>query len=161
MSPIRCCALAVVCLTMSAFPGLAEEKELTNTVLPIAISAWIPCAAGGAGEWVTLAGNVHTVVSGQVNPNDVVILRTHVNPQQVTGVGTSTGTTYQGNGVTRFSITLDSNPEPPVDYTYVNNFRVIGAGPDNNLSVKHDIHITVNGDGTVAVSIEKIRITCQ
>jgi hypothetical protein len=148
-------------LALCSAPALAQEKELTNSVLPFYADVWVPCANNSAGEWVSLAGGLHAVISAQLRPNDTVILRTHVNPQNVFGLAWDSGTWYRANGVTWFSLTLDSSPVPLQDYRYVNNFHLVGSGPGNNLFVKHDIHIRLLPGGTFAVNWENLRITCQ
>jgi hypothetical protein len=56
--------------------------------------------------------------------------------------------------------TFTSNgPFPALD-TYVNNFRIIGAGPGNNYSVHQTLHITVNANGVVTTEHGRADIDC-
>lgn len=49
----------------------------------------------------------------------------------------------------------------PLDVTFVNNFRVIGQGRDNNLSVHENPHMTVNPNGALTSFVDNFSLTCQ
>ena len=36
-----------------------------------------------------------------------------------------------------------------LEFTFINNFRLIGPGPDNNLQTHQTIHLTINANGVV------------
>jgi hypothetical protein len=42
----------------------------------------------------------------------------------------------------------------------VNNFRLIGPGPGNNLLVHETAHVTINGDEVVVVEHDNLSIEC-
>lgn len=48
-----------------------------------------------------------------------------------------------------------------LDVTFGNNFRVIGQGPDNNLSVHANLHMTVNSNGALTSFVDNFSLTCQ
>ncbi len=133
-------------LVLSLSSG-ANARVASSTSIPISIVVFVPCANGGAGELVTLSGNLHVVFNFEINGNNVSG-KEHYQPQDLTGVGSVTGDKYQATGVTQgdFKASLQ-NGQFQTDF--VNNFRIIGQGPGNNFVVHENDHITVNADGTV------------
>jgi hypothetical protein len=148
----RLILIALLVLSTSGFAAV-------STSIPFSGTALVPCAAGGAGETVALSGELHVVVSTVINGDRVHVMETD-NPQDITGVGLTTGDRYQGAGVTRF----DSNFTGvmfPVAFTLVDAFHIIGAGPNNNFVVHETEHVTVNADNTVVVMFDNLSVTCQ
>jgi hypothetical protein len=47
------------------------------------------------------------------------------------------------------------------EFTFINNFRLIGQGPDNNLQVHQTIHTTINANGTVTSVVNNTSVECQ
>jgi hypothetical protein len=153
---------AIVVLLLSTAGPLGFGAAITSTVstsFPIDIRVFIPCAAGGTGEVVDLSGSLHAVFSTTVNGNNVHF---HVlfDPQGATGVGETTGVKYQGTGETRFDLNADVVAFPLV-VTFVNNFKIIGQGPNNNLLVHENFHVTINADGTLTAFLDNFSFTCQ
>jgi hypothetical protein len=130
-----------------------------NDKTDISLSVFVPCAAGGVGEVVDLSGSLHTLLSITINGNKVSV-DMHVQPQGLSGLGETTGAKYQGTGVTEESFTA-SLQNGQFNSTFVNNFRIIGQGPGNNLLVHENLHITINADGTVTVSHDNFSIDCK
>jgi hypothetical protein len=83
-----------------------------------------------------------------------VHVKSHAQPQGISGFGQTTGAKYQATGVTqeRFSI----NP-----FTFVNNFRIVGQGPGNNFLVHEVFHVTVNANGTVTAFVDRVSVECR
>ncbi|HYO47772.1 MAG TPA: hypothetical protein VEY33_13895, partial [Gemmatimonadota bacterium] len=78
----------------------AAVVSTTNFIFPVDILAFVPCADGGAGEFVELSGNLHDLTHLTINGNRFV-LKVHTQPQGIRGVGLSTGDRYRGTGVTQ------------------------------------------------------------
>jgi hypothetical protein len=125
----------------------------------ISLSVFVPCAAGGLGEVVDLSGPLHTLVSITINGNKISG-ELHSQPQGISGIGETTGAKYQATGVTSESFTA-SLQNGQANTTFVDNFRVIGQGPGNNLLVHENLHITVNADGTVTVFHDNFSVDCK
>ena len=53
--------LVAVLLLVMVMP--AQAAVVQNVKVPISEVVWVPCAAGGAGEWVQLQGNLHTLMT--------------------------------------------------------------------------------------------------
>ncbi len=140
-------------------PSLSAIAETENVSFPIAVEDFVPCANGGAGEVVALTGNLHFLSHLTIANNGNATLTSHFQPQGVTGVGLATGDTYRGTGVTRE--VLHFRASGGVVSTSVNNFRLIGPGPHNNLLIHTISHVTVTPDGDVTTVVEKSSIECR
>jgi len=138
-----------------AFAAVAGGVE-TNLVLPLDISTFIPCANGGIGEVVALAGTLHAMYNVTTDAAGGVHVKSHYQPQHVTGVGLTTGDKYQGTGATQQMFTTKVGATT----TSVNVFRIIGQGPGNNYRVQEVTHTTVHPDGTVSASVSKSSVDC-
>lgn len=135
----------------------AHAETLVNQVIPINISVFVPCANDGAGEIVTLSGDLHDTFALTFNNGGGVHIKMHDNPQGVSGVGETTGLKYQATGVT----TLELNVRIGAEETFVNNFRVIGQGSNNNFLVHENFHITINANGTLTSFIDNFSAECK
>ncbi len=106
-------------------------------------------------RWVRL----HQVFTTVVNANGTVTVRSHYQPQGLTGVGLTTGDKYQATGVTQ---STDHVGAPfPVVSTFINNFRFIGTGPNNNLLIHEEGHLTINANGVLTVFVDHISVECR
>jgi hypothetical protein len=81
-------------------------------------------------------------------------------PQGISGTGETTGAKYQATGVTQQSF-KNSLQNGQANLTFVNNFRIIGQGPENNFLVHETLHITINANGTTTVSHDNFSVDCK
>ena len=154
-------ALAIMLLTLS-LAGVAFSQALaitTNQFVPFAQAVLVPCANGGAGEIVLVEGTLHLQDHITINGNRAN-LKIHAQPQGATGVGLTTGDTYHATGVTQEQ---DSIPliGGAFEFTFINNFRLIGEGPDNNLQVHQTVHVTIAANGVVTTVVDNTTIDCN
>jgi|SRR5215470_5900158 len=154
---VRISLVALVAMTLAVLPARAAVQ--VNDKSDVLLQVFVPCAAGGAGELVDLAGPLHTVVSFTINGNNVSGYF-HFQPQGIVGLGETTGEKYQATGVTQQSfktafVNLQSN------VTYVNNFRIIGQSSGNNYLIHETLHITFNANGSVTVVHDNFSAACQ
>ena len=140
-------------------PSLAASTETISTSVPTDLVVFVSCANGGAGELVELSGNLHILTSLTTTPNGKVTVRSLFQPQGISGTGMITGTKYQATGGTQETV-VASDPLPFVD-TFVNNFRIIGAGPGNNYLVHETVHVTINAGGEVTAEVDKLSVECR
>jgi hypothetical protein len=131
----------------------------SNIKIPLNILVFVPCADGGAGEFVELTGNLHILSHTTVNGNRFNVM-SHFQPQGISGVGQSTGDRYQGTGVTqeRFG---GSFVNGQFSDTFINNFRIIGQGPGNNFLVHQTFHLTVNANGEITTFVDNFKSDCK
>lgn len=135
----------------------AQSSPFTvNARFPLQIEVFIPCANGGAGETVNLSGILHEVFHVTEFADGTFFLKIHDQPQNITGVGETTGAVYEATGVTQTRI---SSIGPTT--TFINNFRIIGPGPGNNLLIQQLMHVTVNGKGEITAEFARARAECR
>ena len=140
--------------------GSAAAGASTFTVsqsYPVEFLMYVPCAAGGQGEVVALTGSLHYVISGTFTPGGSFKGFDSANPQNLHGLGLTTGDRYRGTGISRVVTTGKVGFED----TYVNNFRIIGQGNGNNFLLHENFHFTVNPNGTVTVFHDNLKVVCK
>lgn len=140
-------------------PALAAVTETSNTSVPTDLVVFVDCANGGAGEMVQLSGDLHILTHLTISETGNVTARSLYQPQGISGTGTVTGAKYQATGGTQE--TFVSNGPLPLSDTFVNNFRIIGAGPGNNFLVHETLHVTINAGGVVTADIDKLSVECR
>ena len=137
-------------------PRLAAIAFTDNLIIPIDLLVFVDCANGGLGEEVLLSGNLHLLFHVTENANGLHI-KSLANPQGITGLGAVTGDRYHGTGMTgdNLNVGLGEN------FTFVNNFRIIGAGPGNNFLVHQNVHVTFNANGELTAEVDNFRAECK
>lgn len=149
--------LLLISLTGAAFSQAVAIT--TNQFVPFAQAVLVPCANGGAGEIVLIEGTLHLQEHVTIN-NNRVNLKIHAQPQGATGVGQITGDVYHGTGVTQeqdsFSLTNGA-----FEFTFINNFRIIGPGPGNNAQTHQTVHVTINANGDITSTVDNLSIECE
>ena len=146
--------LGVVSVAMLTSVSAAQAAVVVNTSAPLDAVITIPCT----GDPVHLTGPLHTLVTSTVNNNTVSGSELN-QPQGVTGTDLTTGARYQGTGETRsgFSASLINGQ---VQFTFVNNFKIIGHDAASYL-VHETTHLTINANGTVTANVDNLSITCR
>ena len=132
-----------------------------NEVVPLDMYVWIPCANGGAGESVELTGELHILMTLTEDSAGGMHGKAHFQPQGVTGVGDVTGDKYQATGVTQDQFHIAPDDGYPYEYTYINNFRIIGQGKGNNYLVHQTVHLTINANGEVTAEVDNYEVDCK
>ena len=137
----------------------APPAPPVNVIIDFSLEEFISCANSGAGEIVELSGPLHILIVSNVN-NQRVSGFTHFQPQGLHGTGQVTGNLYTATGVTQehFSGSLVNGQ---YNTTFINNYRVIGQGPGNNLLIHQTIHITVNSNGEATASVDHTTFECK
>lgn len=141
-------------------PVLAAAEAATLVTQPFSTSLWISCANEGQGEMVALSGSVELVSHSSQDENGGVHLSMHVRPASMTGVGATSGLMYRGTGGGLVSEFNAADGLPAV-YTMINNFRIIGQGPGNNLLMHMTIHVTVNANGEQTAEVDLSSYDCK
>jgi hypothetical protein len=141
---------------MAASVSAAQAEVTTNEQVPLAFAGFVPCANGGAGEILSGTIEVHNLITSTVNDNNTSD-RFQFQPHG-TMVGAITGDVYRVTGVTQ-DTSAESLQNGHYTLTYVNNFRLIGPGPGNNLLVHETAHLTIDGDDVI-VQHDNLSIEC-
>lgn len=135
----------------------AQAEVTVNEQVPLAFAGFVPCANGGVGEILSGTIEVHNLITSTVNDNHTSD-RFQFQPHG-TMVGAITGDVYRVAGVTQ-GTSAESLQNGHYTLTYVNEFRLIGPGPGNNLLVHETAHMTVDGDDVV-VQHDTLSIDCR
>ena len=83
-----------------------------------------------------------------------VHVKIHEQPQRVSGIGQTTGATFQARGVTHQQANTKS-------FTFLNTLRLIGQGPAANFSLHQLSHVTVNATGEVTAFVDRATAECR
>jgi hypothetical protein len=150
-----CVFVLTIAAAVAAVPA-AQPAVIVNESVPFAQIAVVPCANDGAGEAVLVEGRLHVLITETVNDNHASF-KIHFEPQGATGTGLTTGDTYHATGVTQEHFSIGPN----VTDTFINNFRIIGPGPDNNLLVHQTIHVTINANGEITSMVVNTSVECR
>jgi hypothetical protein len=121
------------------------------------VFGFVPCAVGGEGELIELTGQLHDLFHVTSDNSGGFHIEFEDNPQDVTGTGQTTGDKYQATGVTQDEAYIKVGFQA----TFINNFHIIGPGPENNFLVHDNAHITVNADGEVISFHDNFSIECK
>ena len=149
-------ALATALALMGlALPPTARAEVITNDKIPVVIGVIIPCS----GDVVLLTGNLHVLITTEVDANGGIHLKSHFQPQGISGIGAPSGDKYQGTGVTQAHTNI--HPNGAFEDTFVNNYRIIGQGKGNNLLLHTTIHVTVNANGDVTANVLNASAECK
>ena len=148
--------LAIATVGTAASVSAAQAEVITNDMASISFAGFVPCANGGAGEILSGRIDVHNLVTSTVNDHHTSD-RFQFQPHG-TMVGGITGDVYRVTGVTH-STSAGSLQNGHYTLTYVNNFRLIGPGPGNNLLVHETAHMTIDGDDVI-VQHDNLSIEC-
>lgn len=148
-------AAAVLSVGWTSAAKTAANDGASSASVPFNMNVFIPCA----GEWVALSGDLHLLSNVTINDNNAVV-KVHAQPQGVTGEGLVTGDKYNATGVTQ-STTKTSFVNGSSNFTFVNNFRIIGQGADNNYLVHMLVHVTVNANGDVTATVGETTSDCK
>lgn len=122
--PAMIAAAIVLCIYA---PSFGAQPVVTSLQVPLAGIVDVPLS-DNTFDQVALAGMVH-VVTYVAPPNPIVPpnpVRIHINLDQVTGVGASTGSRYNATGANR--INLPSLPTDPINLSF--DLRAVGFPPD-------------------------------
>jgi hypothetical protein len=142
----------VVAVALAAATSLAHAA--TTIVRDIPFSADVVC-----GETIHLDGTIMGVFTETATPSGGFMVSFHFQPQGLTGVGSVSGRTYHGTGLTR-EITVFSPPGGFTD-TFVNRFHIVGTGGNDSIYTTATVHLTVSPSGEITASFENTSSTCD
>ena len=148
---------AALALAIAAAPAKAEVTE--NAKIPVEIDIEIPCANGGAGELVSLTGNLHVQTTYVVN-GKIVRGWFHDQPESVSGYGSVSGDRYEATGVSQGEFKSSLRNEQAI-VSFINNFRIIGQGSGNNFLVHQNIHLIINANGDLTTVVDGAEADCK
>lgn len=136
-------------------PSSANENTIHS--VPFETNVYVPCANGGAGEYVELSGFINFIYQIQWNDRGFTMIY-HDNVHQLTGVGVSSGETFIASGGTNGTV-MGSWVSNQWVGTTTSKVKVVG--PNTNFTVTYKDRITITRDGTVTVENVNITVSCN
>jgi hypothetical protein len=151
-------ALTAFLLTMAGTPTPAHAQATTtttNVTFPFNTVIVNPCT----GEPIAFTGENHFVIHTTATPSGTFQTTIHSNLQNVSGVGTVTGTTYRAV-ISNKQTTVFTAAGGQVN-TIVGNFHIVGPGAGNNFILHNTVHVTVNPNGEATAEVENFFAECR
>jgi len=152
---ISVCLAAALVMFGLGLPTPTRAEVITNAKVPFSLGVFIPCVP----EVVVLTGELHILTAQEVDSDGGIHVKTHFQPQGISGVGSVTGDKYQGTGGTQEHFNIHSSPA--IEDTFVNNFRIIGQGSGNNFLVHTTFHVTINAEGVITADVLNDSTECK
>ena len=167
MTTSRQARLGIITLLTGAALGACTDVPSTASIAPVAsaatatsnISVPFDAILNGCTEPIQFTGALHILFHSTFTSSGNYHFKFHFQPQGVNGTGLQTGTKYEATGVTQDE--SDYNGPLPYTESYINNFRLIGQGPNNNLLVHENFHITINSNGDVTAVHDNSSVECR
>ena len=147
-------AAALAAAAIAPTAGARAAEVTINTVVPISF------VVDACGEPVLVQGALHVLIHITQDAAGGSIFKVHFQPMGITGVGLTTGTQFQGTGVTQETDT-NNGPGGQLEGTFVNNFRIISHGTTPNFDVHENGHFTVNDKGELTVVHDNASVECR
>jgi len=149
-------AVAAVSATAAGAGGNGAGRG----AFPFDGQVFVPCANGGAGEFVDVSGSLNFVFHSFFDNAGGQHLQLKSNLQGVSGVGLTTGAKYQMSDSEVFVFNVDAD-DAPNETTTVSNMRIIGQGTGNNSVLHETAHFTVNANGDVTAQHDNFSVDCK
>lgn len=140
-------------------PALSTS-EWERYAVPFQANMWVSCANGGAGEDVDLSGELEISVQTLEDADGGLRVQSRVRPSHVQGLGSETGVTYRGHGLTSSSESYYPDGQMSGE-KYSNTVRIIGPGRGNNLHVHLVTHQRWDEQGNQVHSVEVDQLSCK
>jgi hypothetical protein len=142
---------------LSTNKSAQPSNQQGATDVPYDWNIFVPCANGGAGEWVHVTGSTHIVYT--ISWTDYgFTYGYHANTYQIKGVGLTSGETFIGSGNTEGQV-LGAWVNEQWLSTFVDQLRLIGQ--NTSFTVRTTYHVTVNPDGDVEVNQHDHEVICE
>lgn len=158
--------ILVVLMSLIVIPVIAGASNGTEVwKVPYNFALIIPCADDGRGEWVDFSGSQILAIHEFWDSSGGQHIKTHQNPQRLTGVGRTTGDIYVGTGAANshdfyFPPDEEGNAQFRI-LALVQTFPVIGKGQAVNGNLHKSETIIWNANGELIVESFKHRFTCK
>lgn len=138
-------------------PSFAGVQQ--NLKVPFSQTVFVPCAAGGTGELLTISGQLHILFTETSDAAGGFHGQAHFQPMGASGVGSTTGDTYRGVGITRFLTNINAGGLPFID-TFVAQFNMIGTAGAVSLRIHETVHVIINENGEMTADVSNINVNC-
>lgn len=130
--------------------ALAKSTVLNqiDEVIPFALTVFVPCANGGAGEEVAITGTGQLKIDELLDGNGGYHYRYSFTPLESEGVGQESGDQYNGVGGKERQVVHVGPAGFPVQVNFTANLNLLGQ--DTNFQMKLHSHFSYNANGELA-----------
>ena len=149
-------ALLLAFVGITAIPATAAARAnvvITNTRDVANLTMWNPCTT----EDVEVEADVHTLARSVENGAGGFTVGGKVNWQNVRAFGTISNDAYHGVQTNNFNTSL----VPGAAFTQTFMFRLMHAGPNDDLVFQVTQHVTVDANGNIRVSFFDSAVLCK
>ena len=135
--------IGLLAISLASWTSMNTGATTTpfNYSVPFDATLYVPCTD----ELVDFTGNLHVHGNTVMKPNGSVNINAHQNLQGVSGIGQTSGDSYNYNGA--YHVHINGN----VGETYSESFNSKIVSNGNQWNHKHNYHITVNANGETTV----------
>ena len=148
-------AALFVVFAASGPPAFGQASTTTNETIPFTNTVLNPCTA----DQVTFQGNMHVTNTFTTDASGGTHLKMHVNYQNVSGMGTPSGLSY--NVRTTTNATENDNDGQQSEMTIITTIKLISQGSAPNYFLHLVFHVTVNGNGQTTSTVTESRMECR
>ena len=141
-------AAALLGLALTVLPAAAAVTF--HEQIPTGYPVYNSCAR----EFVDLTGNIDNLDTTTVDSSGGIHVTVQTNFAGVSGIGESSGIKYQSTG--HGGSVLNLRPPFPVTFTNVSYQQMISQGSAPNFVFVFKSHQTVNADGSVTATFDKL-----
>jgi hypothetical protein len=136
----------------------AAKTESSVELEPFESILFVPCVNSGNGEDVALTGSVKFIDQVIFN-NHGFTFTYHAIPQNITGLGLSTGETFVATGVDGGTISGEYGEYGQYTSIFMVQFRLIGKS--NAFTIVYKTKVTITPDGRITTTIEEENADCR
>jgi hypothetical protein len=151
MKLLSSCITLLAVVTMLGSP--LAQGATTNNVVAFPSPTRNPCN----GELVNVSGNIHLTTGVSTDKSGGLHLRSHINNQDVSGIGELTGSSYQIPSTSNTSAYLGSART----ITLTVNGRFVAQGSAPNFNVRQLFYLTINSNGITTVFNSDFQTDCK
>jgi hypothetical protein len=136
----------------------AHASDRTSTVaVPYFNTVFVPCANGGAGEYVHISGSTNFLNTISWTDHGFTF-GYHANTYRIEGTGVISGEKFVGSAHTEGQV-FGSFVNSQWVYSFVDQIKLNGSS--TSFLLKNKYHITVNPDGDVEVVLKGQETDCK
>ena len=136
----------------------AHASDRTSTVaVPYFNTVFVPCANGGAGEYVHISGSTNFLNTISWTDHGFTF-GYHANTYRMEGTGATSGEKFIGSAHTEGQVfgTWESSQWV---YSFIDQIKLVGSS--TSFVIKNKYHITVSQDGDVEVVLQGQETECR
>lgn len=149
--------LGLCCLCMPERGVRAQANVVkTNQEIPLDVTQLVECT----GEFVHFTGTFLLQDTIVTDGRGITHFQSHFNSQGVSGVGLTSGLTYQGTETVNFTTNNTVGP-PPFEFTHIDPFHIISQNSADNVICQAVVHVTVNANGETTSELMHFGCNCR